>query len=37
INIVFSVLWLRWFTLGPVEWLWRLLSGKPPEAKQPTI
>lgn len=25
IQIVFSVLWLRFFTMGPVEWLWRYL------------
>jgi len=25
-NIIFSVLWLRFFTMGPFEWLWRCLS-----------
>lgn len=29
INIVFSTLWLRRFNIGPVEWLWRKLTGKP--------
>ncbi len=29
IQIVFSVIWLRHFTMGPVEWLWRyLIYGK---------
>lgn len=28
INIMFSVLWLRWFDTGPAEWLWRALTGK---------
>ena len=26
INIVFSVLWLRVFSMGPFEWLWRSLT-----------
>lgn len=26
INILFSVLWLRYFRQGPVEWLWRQLT-----------
>jgi uncharacterized protein len=26
IQIVFSVIWLRFFTMGPVEWLWRYLT-----------
>jgi uncharacterized protein len=26
INIVFSMLWLRFFTMGPFEWLWRVLT-----------
>jgi len=26
INIVFSMLWLRVFTMGPFEWLWRALT-----------
>ncbi|WP_159567462.1 DUF418 domain-containing protein YeiB [Budvicia diplopodorum] len=30
VNILFSVVWLRRFNSGPVEWLWRRLSGKPP-------
>lgn len=25
VQIVFSILWLRIFTMGPVEWLWRCL------------
>lgn len=25
-QIVFSVLWMRYFTIGPVEWLWRWLT-----------
>lgn len=25
-NIVFSLLWLRWFKMGPFEWLWRCLT-----------
>lgn len=23
VNLAFSALWLRWFTYGPAEWLWR--------------
>jgi uncharacterized protein len=31
VNISFSVLWLRWFRFGPVEWLWRWATyGKRP-------
>jgi uncharacterized protein len=26
IQVVFSVLWMRYFTMGPVEWLWRWLT-----------
>jgi uncharacterized protein len=26
VNAVFSQLWLRWFSLGPLEWLWRSLT-----------
>ncbi len=26
INILFSLLWLRFFTMGPFEWLWRCLT-----------
>lgn len=26
INIVFSMLWLRFFVMGPFEWLWRTLT-----------
>ena len=26
INIVFSMLWLQVFTMGPFEWLWRVLT-----------
>ena len=25
LQIVFSVFWLRYYTMGPVEWLWRCL------------
>lgn len=25
-NLVFSSLWLRWFTFGPFEWMWRSLT-----------
>ncbi|WP_250909195.1 DUF418 domain-containing protein, partial [Escherichia coli] len=25
-NILFSVIWLRYFRQGPVEWLWRQLT-----------
>ncbi|WP_146713778.1 DUF418 domain-containing protein, partial [Escherichia coli] len=25
-NIFFSVIWLRYFRQGPVEWLWRQLT-----------
>jgi uncharacterized protein len=38
IQIVFSVLWMRYFTMGPVEWLWRWLTygKKLPFRKTPT-
>lgn len=26
-NLLFSVCWLRFFRQGPVEWLWRRLTG----------
>lgn len=26
INIIFSMLWLQVFTMGPFEWLWRVLT-----------
>ncbi len=26
INIIFSMLWLKHFTMGPLEWLWRSLT-----------
>ncbi|QKJ87840.1 DUF418 family protein [Paramixta manurensis] len=26
INLIFSVLWLRYFRLGPMEWVWRKLT-----------
>lgn len=29
VQIVFSVLWLRWFRFGPLEWLWRRLTYGP--------
>jgi uncharacterized protein len=25
-NLLFSSLWLRWFSYGPVEWMWRCLT-----------
>ncbi|MBC7872746.1 MAG: DUF418 domain-containing protein, partial [Ferruginibacter sp.] len=25
VQVVFSVFWLRYYTMGPVEWLWRCL------------
>jgi len=28
VNILFSVLWLRAFHQGPVEWLWRKLTAR---------
>ncbi|HKN02559.1 MAG TPA: DUF418 domain-containing protein YeiB [Buttiauxella sp.] len=28
INILFSMLWLRYFRQGPVEWLWRQLTAR---------
>lgn len=28
INIIFSVLWLRYFRQGPLEWLWRQLTAR---------
>ncbi|WP_435945642.1 DUF418 domain-containing protein YeiB [Dryocola sp. BD586] len=28
VNILFSVLWLRYFRQGPVEWLWRRLTAR---------
>ena len=28
INILFSLLWLRYFRQGPVEWLWRQLTAR---------
>jgi uncharacterized protein len=26
VEIVLSALWLRWFRMGPIEWLWRSLA-----------
>ncbi|MBW3496593.1 DUF418 domain-containing protein [Bacillus sp. FDAARGOS_1420] len=26
VQIIFSVIWLRFFVMGPLEWLWRLLT-----------
>jgi uncharacterized protein len=26
INIIASLIWLRFFSFGPVEWLWRSLT-----------
>tara|TARA_R110002072_G_scaffold42064_12_gene118106 strand:- start:49099 stop:50250 length:1152 start_codon:yes stop_codon:yes gene_type:complete len=26
INILFSMLWLRFFTMGPFEWIWRVMT-----------
>ncbi|WP_435952884.1 DUF418 domain-containing protein YeiB [Dryocola sp. BD626] len=28
VNIVFSVIWLRYFRQGPLEWLWRQLTAR---------
>ncbi|WP_259461784.1 DUF418 domain-containing protein, partial [Enterobacter sp. R1(2018)] len=28
VNLLFSVLWLRYFRQGPVEWLWRRLTAR---------
>jgi uncharacterized protein len=28
VNILFSVLWLRRFRQGPMEWLWRQLTAR---------
>lgn len=28
VNILFSVLWLRYFRQGPIEWLWRQLTAR---------
>ena len=37
VNILFSLLWLRFFSQGPLEWLWRRLTqqvaGKPPHRR----
>lgn len=33
--LVFCPLWLRWFRLGPVEWLWRSLTYGRPQAMRP--
>ncbi|SIS18070.1 DUF418 domain-containing protein [Natronorubrum thiooxidans] len=32
VQIVLSLLWLRWFRFGPLEWLWRVLTY---ETRQP--
>ena len=39
LQIVFSVIWLRLFTMGPVEWLWRYLiyRKKLPFKKKETV
>jgi uncharacterized protein len=40
ILIVFSVIWLKYFTMGPVEWLWRSLiywKWMPLKKNDPTI
>jgi uncharacterized protein len=26
VNLLFSVLWLRYFPQGPLEWIWRRLT-----------
>jgi uncharacterized protein len=28
VNILFSVIWLRYYRQGPVEWLWRQLTAR---------
>lgn len=35
IQIVFSVIYFKFFNIGPLEKLWRWLTGKPKEAKVP--
>jgi uncharacterized protein len=39
VNLLFSLLWLRFFTQGPMEWVWRrltaLAAGRPVEAAKP--
>jgi len=39
VNLLFSLIWLRFFTQGPIEWLWRrltaLAAGRPVEAAKP--
>lgn len=35
--LIFCPLWLRWFQLGPVEWLWRSLAyGRAPAMRAPS-
>jgi uncharacterized protein len=35
VQVVFSMLWLRWFRYGPMEWIWRSLTyGKAPQIKR---
>ncbi|EPU0331458.1 DUF418 domain-containing protein, partial [Enterobacter hormaechei] len=28
VNVVFSVVWLRFFRQGPLEWAWRRLTAR---------
>lgn len=35
VQMAFSMLWLSWFRMGPLEWCWRLLTyGKLPEMRK---
>ncbi|MDU6412743.1 MAG: DUF418 domain-containing protein, partial [Yersiniaceae bacterium] len=39
VNLLFSLLWLRYFAQGPMEWLWRrltaLAAGRPADVTHP--
>jgi uncharacterized protein len=35
LQLLLSPLWLRFFSVGPVEWLWRKLAGRRPFAASP--
>jgi uncharacterized protein len=36
LELTWSPLWLRYFRMGPVEWLWRTLSGRRPFGPAPS-
>ena len=36
VQIPFSILWLRWFRFGPMEWLWRSLTYGKLQPMRPT-